>query len=172
MRITAILLALFAHVLPAAAGLLPGQDAYLVQRQALSLPNGRLRQATTIRIERPEIGTYVQGMILVKTKVSRGVMKRQSVLGESPLNRDLAALNVREVNSAFETVMDGNVAAQIGLDRIYRISYSEPLDAFDACAKLMDNPDVEYAVPVRIHQLFHTPNDTRYAQQPWLRQIL
>lgn len=171
MRITAILLAIIVHVLPAAAGLLPGQDAYLVRREAVSLPNGRIRPASAIKVERPEIGTYVQGMILVKTKAYRGAMKHQSALGASPLNRDLAALNVTEINSAFETIKDGDVGSRIGLDRIYRITYSEPLDAFDACAKLMDNPDVEYAVPVRIHQLYHTPNDTRYAQQPWLPQM-
>lgn len=171
MRITAVLLVTLLHMLPALAGLLPGQDAYLVRREAVTLPSGRVRPATAIKIERPEIGTYVQGMILVKTKTSRGMMRGQTALAESPLNRDLAALIVKEINSAFEHVQDASLSSAIGLDRVYRITYAEPLDAFDACAKLMDNPDVEYAVPVRIHQLFHTPNDTRYTQQTWLNQM-
>lgn len=171
MRISAIALLLAVQTFTTIAGLMPGQDAYLVRREAVTLPSGRVRPASVIKIDRPAIGTYVQGMILVKTKTPHGIMRGQGKLAESPLNRDLASLNVDQVHSAFDVVQDKQLSSSIGLDRLYRVTYTEPLDAFDACAKLMDNPDVEYAVPVRIHQLFHTPNDTRYTQQPWMAQM-
>lgn len=171
MRSSVVLLFTVLQTLAASAALMPGQDAYLVRREAVTLPSGRVRPATVLKIERPSIGTYVQGMILVKTKASHGLMRGLGALSESPLNRDLASLNVQNIQSAFESVRDAELSSSIGLDRVYRITYSEPLDAFDACAKLMDNPDVEYAVPVRIHQSFHTPNDTRYSTQPWMAQM-
>jgi len=171
MRISAILLVAILLSGAGHAALLPGQDAYLVRREALTLPSGVTRPASIIKIERPALGTYVQGVVIVKTKASRGTMRGQKSLGESPLNRDLAALNVGEVYSEYTSLQDQDLSMLLGLDRVYRITYTEPLDAFDACAKLMDNPDVEYAVPMRIHQPFHTPNDTRYSQQPWLVQM-
>lgn len=171
MRISAVVLLIVFQTLTALAGLMPGQDAYLVRREAVMLPSGRMRPASTIKIDRPELGTYVQGMILVKTRSIHGIMRGQGKMAESPLNRELERLNVEQIHSAYDMVQDRSLSSTIGLDRVYRISYREPLDAFDACAKLMDNPDVEYAVPIRIHQLFHTPNDTRYSQQPWLAQM-
>ncbi|MEY3385277.1 MAG: hypothetical protein RIR53_88 [Bacteroidota bacterium] len=171
MRLVQILFALAMIVSTVQAGLLPGRDAYLIRQEAHTLPNGTFRQAKNLIMERPDVGTYVPGVILVKTRQQRGIIQGRSVIEASPLNTDLAALQVADISSAHMNVQDGRIAQAVGLDRVYRIRYNEPLDPFDACAKLMDNPDVEYAVPERIHRPFLVPNDTRYSSQPWMQQM-
>lgn len=171
MRFPLFLSVMFASVTMAFSGLLPGQDAYLIRRDAMTLPDGSFRQAKAIVIDRPQLGTYVPGVILVKTRASRGVMRNQTGIEASPLNRDLAPLQVSDVSSAYQNMQDAEKVRVIGIDRIYRIRYSEPIDPFDACARLMENPDVEYAVPERIHQPFYAPNDTRYTSQTWMAQM-
>ncbi|MEI6091746.1 MAG: S8 family serine peptidase [bacterium] len=53
-----------------------------------------------------------------------------------------------------------------GLDRLYRISFSDTTDPYTLCEKLNQNKDVEYAVPVfRRHTREFTPNDEDYAEQ-------
>ena len=165
---TTLLAAALIAAAPLTAGLLPGQDAYAVKRDAVTLPNGVERSASTAVIHRPLPGTFVPGFLIVKTREPHGAARNHSSIVGSPVNRDLADLNVRDINSAFPTVMDGEASRTIGLDRVYTVRYDAAMDPFDVCAKLMDNPDVEYAVPVRIHQLFLTPNDPRYGQQPWM----
>ncbi|MBU3698925.1 MAG: hypothetical protein FGM33_02790 [Candidatus Kapabacteria bacterium] len=171
MRLVQALFALVFFIATAQAGLLPGRDAYLIRQEAQTLPNGTFRQGRNMIMERPAAGTYVPGVILVKTKQPRGIFRDRSAIEASPLNADLVALQVADVSSAYMNLQDGRVAQAVGLDRIYRIRYSEPLDPFDACAKLMDNPDVEYAVPERIHKPFLVPNDARYSSQPWMQQM-
>lgn len=171
LRISSSILALAMSAVTAFAGLLPGQDAYLIRREAAQSASGDIRPASVIRVNRPQLGTYVQGVVLVKTRGAYGMVRNQGSIDGSPLNKDLAALNVSNIKSAVEHVQDQQLSRSIGLDRMYEIRYNEPMDAFDVCAKLMDNPDVEYAVPVRIHQPFYTPNDPRYSQQTWLPQM-
>lgn len=171
MRLFAYLITVLVTANMALAGLLPGQDAYVIRREATTLADGSFRQAKNLVIERPQPGTYIPGVILVKTRVPRGVMRNQMGIEASPLNRDLASLQVADVSSAYQTIRDADVVRSVGIDRIYRVRYNEPIDPFDACARLMENPDVEYAVPERTHQLSYTPNDTRYSSQPWMTQM-
>lgn len=171
MRFLACLLAVFITANMALAGLLPGQDAYVIRREAATLADGSFRQAKNLVIGRPEPGTYIPGVILVKTRAPRGVMRNQMGIEASPLNRDLVAMQVADVSSAYMNMQDAEVVQALGIDRIYRIQYTEPIDPFDACARLIDNPDVEYAVPERVHQLSYTPNDTRYSTQTWMAQM-
>ncbi len=167
-RLTAVCLSLILLVGTSWAGLLPGQDAYRIRRDAIGLPNGVSRSARDIIVQRPAPGTYVPGMIIVKTRQPHGVARQHQTLMSSPVNRDLMNLNLQEVNSMFPTVADAAVATTIGLDRMYSVRYDAGTDPFDVCARLMDNPDVEYAVPMPIHRLSFTPNDPRYSTQTWM----
>lgn len=169
MRIAfSLLLATVATTLHLSAGLLPGQDAYLIKRAQVSLPNGVERSASNAIIRRTSPGTYVPGIIVVKTRIAHGVAKQHSTIPGSTVNRSLEALSVAEVNSAYTKVADGMLAREIGLDRVYYVRYTDAIDPFDACARLMDDPEVEYAIPFYTHKLFYAPNDTRYGQQPWM----
>ncbi|MCX6141502.1 MAG: S8 family serine peptidase [Candidatus Kapabacteria bacterium] len=165
-----LVLALFS-TFGASAGLLPGQDAYIIRRAAISLPNGVDRPAMVSVVRRPTIGTYIPGMLMVKTREAHGVARQQLSIDGSIANQALAPLNVHDISSAYTTLNDGDLARQLGLDRVYQIQYNEGIDPFDACARLMDNPDIEYAVPMYVQKLSFAPNDPRYSQQPWMSSM-
>ncbi len=167
-RLTTVVFSLFVLAGTSWAGLLPGQDAYRIRRDAIGLPNGVSRAAQDIVVQRPAPGTYAPGVVIVKTRQPHGVARQQATLMSSPVNRDMTNLNVQEVTSVFVSHADASLASKIGLDRMYYVRYDAGTDPFDVCAKLMDNPDVEYAVPMSIDRLFFTPNDPRYGQQSWM----
>ena len=167
-RLTALCLSLVFLAGTSWAGLLPGQDAYRIRRDAIGLPNGVSRSARDIVVQRPAPGTYVPGMVIVKTRQPHGVARQHTSIMSSPVNRDLMNLNVQEVNSMFPTLGDASVGTAVGLDRMYSVRYDAGTDPFDICARLMDNPDVEYAVPMPVHKLSFTPNDPRYSSQTWM----
>lgn len=167
-RIAALVFSCIVLVGTSWAGLLPGQDAYRIRRDAIGLPNGVSRSAQDIVVERPAPGTYAPGVVIVKTRQPHGVARQHATLMSSPVNRDMTNLNVQEVNSVFVSHADASLASKIGLDRMYYVRYDAGADPFDVCAKLMDNPDVEYAVPMSVDRLLFTPNDPRYSQQPWM----
>lgn len=167
-RLTAFFVSFVVLVGTAWAGLLPGQDAYRIRRDAIGLPNGVSRSARDIVVQRPAPGTYVPGMVIVKTRQPHGVARQHTSIMSSPVNRDLMNLNVQEVNSMFPTLGDASVGTAVGLDRMYSVRYDAGTDPFDICARLMDNPDVEYAVPMPVHKLSFTPNDPRYGSQTWM----
>ncbi|MBC8124682.1 MAG: S8 family serine peptidase [Candidatus Kapabacteria bacterium] len=173
MRISTVLLALttLISIVTVNAGLLPGQDAYVVRRDAVSLPHGINRPATSTIVHRPKLGTYVPGVIVVKTRESHGVVRQQRSIDGSMANLTLAQLDVREVSSAFSRLADADLSHKLGLDRVYHVQYNEAIDPFDACAKMMDNPDVEYAIPYYVQTLSYAPNDVRYGQQPWMASM-
>jgi len=157
------------------AQLLIGQDAYLVQQESRTFPNGRTTPARTFLMKRPDAGTYLPGRVIVKTRAVHGVHNGQNHIMGSNANVALQAANVAEVRSAFGSdrasaaPYDQIVLESItGLDRTYEIRYTEPIDPFDLCKQLMLAPDVEYAAPVYVHQLSYTPNDPLFGQQAWL----
>lgn len=167
MRTASTLLAVLFGIMQATTSLLVGQDTYLVRQPAISLPSIS-RPERSVLVERPNPGTYVPGQLLVKTRTPHGLVSRRTSIDGSVANIDLENLNVSTISSAFQGVADKPLASALGIDRMYTVQYNAAIDPFDACAKMMDNPDVEYAVPVYIHKMFFTPNDTRYSSQPWM----
>lgn len=158
----------------AMAQVIPGSDAILVNVDGKLFPNGYQTAGRLLKIARPAPGTYLPGVILVKTRRSYGIHSQARAIDGSSANVVLSSAGMNSVTSAFglERAMPSfeqrRYEEVAGLDRIYRVEYSEPIEPFDLCKKLMQSPDVEYAVPITVHKMFYTPNDPRYAQQPWL----
>ena len=162
---------------PISAQILLGQDAYIVRQEARTFPSGYQTPERTFLMERPAEGTYLPGRVIVKTRAVHGFHSGQNSIMGSAANVALSSANVQEVHSAFgggrlmapyETVQLEEIT---GLDRTYEIRYSEPIDPFDLCKKLMLSPDVEYAAPVLIHTASFTPNDPLFGQQAWLNNM-
>ncbi len=159
------------------AQVLLGQDAYIVRQEARTFPNGYTAPARQFLMERPAEGTYLPGRVIVKTRAVHGIHTGQNTIMGSDANVALASANVKTVHSAFGSgrlmLPYENVQLEeiTGLDRTYEITYTEPIDPFDLCKKLMLAPDVEYAAPVYIQQADFTPNDPRFAQQAWLTNM-
>lgn len=143
-------------------------ESYVVHRAATDLPNGVHTRPALFRIDRLAPEAYVKGTIIVKTRSAYVPVKGERTLATSIVNVDLQRANVRSIDY---TALPSPAAATdalvqaVGLDRMYTVQYDEPIEPFDLCVQLMKNPDVEYAVPMRVHQLCYTPNDVRYNQQ-------
>jgi len=144
------------------------RESYVIERPAYTLPNGVRSSATFMRIDRLPSESYVKGVVIVKTREAHVPVVGERTLQGSMVNVDLARVNVRSIEYTSlpysATVSDPLVQAT-GLDRMYTVQYDEPMEPYDLCKALMKNPDVEYAVPMRVHQLSYTPNDARYNQQ-------
>ncbi|NQW30829.1 MAG: S8 family serine peptidase [Ignavibacteria bacterium] len=156
-------------------GTIPGQDAYMVHQAEKTLPNGTVIPSSAMRINRPAPGTVMPGVVYVKTRVNHGIHKQSTTLQGSTVNATMGMTGVVEVSNAFAAntlpPSSKNLVEVLGLDRIYTVRYTEPMEAFDVCAKLMDDPDVEYACPVMIHKTSFTPNDPRYPTQGYLTKL-
>lgn len=118
----------------------------------------------------PKVGKewYMQNMVYVKTKTALlGDTKKKnyasSMLAQSI--KDLAGVSIRAPFA--EITGDKPLSGKdYGVNRIYEMSYTTPVDPYDLCKELMNNPDVEYAVPVFIHKTYdYTPNDPKLTQQ-------
>lgn len=172
LTLTCITLLLFA-VQQAAAGV----DAYTIRSASYTLPNGTTVPARTYVINRPQEGEYIPGRVIVKTRTPYGVHRGERYIMGSTVNVALATARVDAVHMAYgggtRTLAFEDVQREqaIGLDRTYEIRYAEPLNPFDLCQQLMQSPDVEYAVPVRVHKLYFTPNDPLYSSQAWLTNM-
>ncbi|MBI2794290.1 MAG: S8 family serine peptidase [Ignavibacteria bacterium] len=152
---------------------LDGINIYQAPRQ---FPNGYSTLPRSVFIERPNVGTYLTGVVRVKTRVTHGVHKGDNVINGSASNTLLSQFGMNSVTSAFTStspsrVADAEIERIAGLDRIYDVKYSDGIDPFDLCMKLMESPDVEYAVPIQIHKPDFIPNDVRYAEQTWLKNM-
>ncbi|MBU3740968.1 MAG: T9SS type A sorting domain-containing protein [Candidatus Kapabacteria bacterium] len=154
----------------AATTSLAKSDAFIVYMPSKQLANGYTTMPRAIKVTRPAEGTYVPGIVIVKTRASYRVGKGEQTLASATLAPVLDYMQTRSVEHAMVPATKTNepdiVAA--GIDRIYRIAYNEPIEPFDLCKRLMENPDVEYAMPERIFQPMYTPNDPRLASQGYL----
>ena len=164
-------------VLTSATSMVAGTDSYTVHQLSYLLPNGTTVPARSYVIERPAEGTYVPGRVIVKTRATYGIHRGENHIMGSTANAALAMARVDAVTMAYGggapqlPYEDVKLEQAVGLDRTYEIRYAEPLHPYDLCQKLMASPDVEYAVPVRIHEMYFTPNDPLYAQQAWLTNM-
>ncbi len=174
-RLSLLLIASLLTAVTIDAQVLSGRDAYIVRTSERTLSNSTRLPASALVVTRPEAGTYAQGMIVVKTRATHGVLREDKALGTSPLNIALASIDVAAITSTFpETANAENaaLASEIGLDRMYTIRYNDGMDPFDVCKRLMESPDVEYAVPMEIFKPNFIPNDPDYAtKQPWLKTL-
>jgi photosystem II stability/assembly factor-like uncharacterized protein len=169
----AFVLVIFSSGSAAGQTRLDGITFYQALRQ---FPNGHTTLPRTMFIERPKVGTYLTGVVRVKTRATHGVHKGDNVINGSASNSLLSQFGMNSVTSAFTStspsrVADAEIERIAGLDRIYDVRYSDGIDPFDLCMKLMESPDVEYAVPIQIHKPDFIPNDVRYAEQPWLKNM-
>ncbi len=149
-------------------------EFYSIARPAASLPSGVRTTPTIMRIERLPAGSYVSGVVIVKTRAVHMPIKGERTLQGSVLNVDLERVRVRSIEyTALPTTTAASdpLVQATGLDRMFTIQYDEPMEPFDLCKELMKNPDVEYAVPMRVHQFAYTPNDARFNQQGHMQSM-
>ncbi len=115
---------------------------------------------------------YWSNVIIVKTKSMQRPDKSALSFQSLAWQQTLAPLSVQSIRAPFQR---SEVAIQevdpIGIERIFEIRYGLDIDAFDACAMVAANPDVEYACPVYRRFLYFTPNDPKLNSQYALTRI-
>ena len=129
--------------------------------------------AKIINIPRVPKEDYMPGAIHIKTRSRIEYDKNANLLYSSALMSDLINLNIKNIRSPFAFTGDNMLEVdKIGTDRILEIYYSSPVDPYDACIALLNNPEVEYAVPVFMYKTFdYTPNDPRLTNQWYVSNI-
>lgn len=113
---------------------------------------------------------YQENTIHIKTKGYYKISKEDKGFRSMILQSSIEDLNIKEIRQPFAKYGEGDLksADKHGISRIYKVEYSSPVDAYDACKELMKNPEIVYAVPVFMRYPFeYTPNDPSQNRQ-WM----
>ncbi|MCS7170040.1 MAG: hypothetical protein NZ949_05395, partial [Candidatus Kapabacteria bacterium] len=116
---------------------------------------------------------YVPGVVLVKTRRVLALEKSGRGFLSSALAQTLEPLHVRHIRQPFREYTTASLQSQdlFGLGKVYEVWYAAPVDPYDVCRALSDNPEIEYAEPMYRRYPLYTPNDPRFAQQWHLQRI-
>ncbi len=115
---------------------------------------------------------YLMHSILVKTKSSQRPDKGATSFQSIAWTQTLSPLGVSQIRAPFQSNVVRSAAQDpFGLDRIFEVNYSVDVDAFDACAEIAKNPDVEYATPIFIRRISVVPSDPRFSNQYAMTKI-
>lgn len=136
--------------------------------------DGGWTPAKFINIPRVSSEHYLPNVFYLKTKTAPTFDKKANYVLSSNLMSMLSNLHVRSMRSPFAfSGGDSPLRPEpYGLERIIEVYYNNDIDPYDVCAEFINSPDVEYAVPVFIHQTYdYTPNDPRLNNQWYINNI-
>jgi hypothetical protein len=113
---------------------------------------------------------YLQNQLYIKFKKTDKI-NNLSLIKES-ITQNCSLIDIRLSPIAKSDKGNKLQSSHSGLDRLYKIYYSDTTDPYTLCEKLNQNEDIEYAVPVfRRHTREFTPNDEHYDEQWYLPAI-
>lgn len=147
---------------------------YTIDIPGSDLGNGMYSPSRRYRIERVPREFYLQNAIYVKSKYPLEISGTRKSFAYSTLQNDIGDLDIKSIRAPFAGTERGNLLSsdKYGLSRVYEVSYAAPVDPYDVCRDLMNNPDVEYAVPVFVQKTDdYTPNDPRIGSQWMVNRI-
>lgn len=123
--------------------------------------------------QKPQPGSYLPGVVVVKTKALYPVVDNGNALQGSSLNAFLKPYGIQSIRQPFYTDAPAlqSIPDIAGIRRIYEIRYAVEVDPWDLCQQLAQHPEIEYAEPLYIRELLYTPNDPIYVQQQALQRI-
>ncbi|MDW8219375.1 MAG: S8 family serine peptidase [Bacteroidota bacterium] len=143
--------------------------------QGKPLGNGLYSLAKAPRIVPLREGTYEKGALYIKTRQRFVLGKGTTVFQSSVLMSSLEGVVIREIRPVSVPHNSGALLAsdEYGVGRIYAVRFDPYVDIQRLCYELSQNPEVEYAEPIYIHQLLQervTPNDPFFIRQyHWAR---
>jgi subtilisin family serine protease/photosystem II stability/assembly factor-like uncharacterized protein len=146
---------------------------YTIVRPGMKRADGFTTAARVIAMPRLSPDEYMPGMIHIKTKKRFVLNKNAQGFQSGVLTKALSSLDVKKVDAAFEEYNNGSLLStdEFGLSRMYELYYSAPVDVYDVCRELMENPEVEYASPVFKKKLLYVPNDPKISSQYEISRI-
>ncbi len=135
--------------------------------------NGEHKAAKIINIPYLTSDKYLPNSIHIKTKQRVSIDKNTNSIYSSTLMVDLNDLEIQMVSTPFAKPK-GDTPLQpepFGIDRILEIHYKSNINPYDVCRRLMENPEVEYAVPIFIYQPVFSPNDPSINKQWFIKNM-
>ena len=119
----------------------------------------------------PEI---VSGIVVVKLKSATSVhdlVNKSSATGIVSLDTKLKRYNTLGVEKMFKHKSIQEQSDIVGIDRIIKVKIPEDLNPIQVIQDLKTDPNVEYAEPIYKRYFFDIPNDPKYPEQDYLKQI-
>lgn len=148
--------------------------AYTINTQSISA-DGLNTVSKIYNIPELPVGSYLPNTIHVKTKSKISYDKNDKVIYSSTIMTDLNRYSIQDIRSPFTIKRAGDSpleADPYGVDRILEINYSSPVNPYDVCRQLMNNPEIEYACPVFIYKTSDfTPNDPKLSSQWYINNM-
>jgi subtilisin family serine protease len=135
--------------------------------------NGGWHPAKIINIPYLSPENFLPNAIHIKTKTKIAFDKNTNAVYSSTLMVDLNDLGIKKVRVPFALPSgDSPLKSEpYGIDRILEIYYESEVNPYDVCRRLMENPEVEYAVPVFIYHTVYTPNDPSMNKQWYVKNL-
>jgi subtilisin family serine protease len=121
--------------------------------------------ANTIVIEKNGL-KYFSDIVVVKFKTLHPVLN-ESVMKTS-VTKKFESYGVSDMTNHFSP-KDENQAN--GLSKIYRLKLTSPFDPIYVASKLSKNTEIEWAEPLYLRKITHTPNDPKLTSQYGLTKV-
>jgi photosystem II stability/assembly factor-like uncharacterized protein len=147
--------------------------AYKIYLKGKKLNDGSYTLAKYFSIPVLPKSEYLPNVIHVKTKKNFSLMERKSKL-PTVLSNISTSIQIEDIQAPFERFELPQLKQfnTEGINRIYEVNFQSEMDVYDICKELMENPEVEYAVPVFMRYIYdYTPNDPRLGNAWHLTKI-
>ncbi|MFA6570726.1 MAG: S8 family serine peptidase [Bacteroidota bacterium] len=135
---------------------------------------GKYFQSKLYNIVKVAPEDYLPNAFNIKTKTRQSIGKDHKTFSSPSLANYLRELNVSNIRSITGSSKEDAMQAvqDFGIDRIYEIYYDSDKNPYDACKELMENPDIEYAVPIFKRYASFVPNDSKYSTEWHIARML
>lgn len=136
-------------------------------------PDGWYTPDRIIEIPVLSKGQYLENQIHVKVKNKYAINRANKVKSPS-LQESFARIRMSKIENTINQDLYDKISAydKNGLDRIYTVNFEAIDNVYDVCRIMMNNPEVEYAVPVFVHQpVEYVPSDPRHNTM-WHMEVL
>lgn len=149
------------------------KDALQIRLPGIKDADGMFSPEKLYVIPRLDQQHYLRNTIHIKTKNHLNLVKGKYAELSPTIQSATSGLSIKTVRAPFAEFSEYKMLSKdkYGVGRIYEIVYQNPIDPYDACRELMNNPDIEYAVPVFVRMPYYTPNDPQIGSQYYLTKL-
>jgi len=137
------------------------QIAYTIKMAGIQLPDGSFTPVRIIPIYQLSADQYFPNTIHLKLKTAaKDKLQSANLVNTDPLVQYLNNLSTSSIHAVDDRKIISSDQDIYGVSRIYELTYQSDIDPYDVCKILMNNPDIEYAIPVfKRFTYAYTPND-------------
>jgi len=109
---------------------------------------------------------YFANEVVVKFKESQSILNKAGI--SNYLAKQMERFGITEITMHFNPK---DISENIGLNNIYRLKIASPFDPIYVSLKLSNLSEVEWAEPIYLRTILHTPNDPKFNSQYALTKV-